>query len=425
MSGAFGTGLTPRDSEALWRIAAIERFGRSSLVSQGWEPFTPMRQYGVFASKWPRGDTTLWTIVNRNHYAVGGRALTVPRLPGMRYFDIWHGVELHGEVANGEETLSVDIDADGYGAIFATTNGQCGSGRNCSVRHEGARAARPLSSFSQVWTSLPQQMLPIAPTRVPTGTPPGMSRIPGANFLFRVNGVMIEGANDEGVDVQYPGEPSARRFHERTIRIPAFWIDTTPVTNAAFKRFLDATAYRPADDHNFLRDWKDRAFPEGWDDKPVTWVSIEDARAYATWAGKRLPHEWEWQYAAQGTDGRAYPWGDALVPANMPTPDSGRRALPASDVRAHPDGASPFGVLDMIGNVWQWTDEWRDDHTRSAILRGGSHYQPTGARWYFPQAYKLSEHGKYLLMAPSIDRSGTIGFRCVIDDEVSLGKLKK
>jgi hypothetical protein len=65
-------------------------------------------------------------------------------------------------------------------------------------------------------------------------------------------------------------------------------------------------------------------------------------------------------------------------------------------------------VLDLVGNVWQWTDEWEDDHTRAAIPRGGSHYQPQGARWYFPQAYRLSQHGKYLLMAPdgSLGRGG-------------------
>ena len=88
---------------------------------------------------------------------------------------------------------------------------------------------------------------------------------------------------------------------------------------------------------------------------------------------------------------------------------------PPSDVDAHPNGASPFGVMDMVGNVWQWTDEYVDDHTRAAILRGGSHYRPFGSIWYFPEAYKNTEHGKLLLMAPSYDRSGTVGFRCVKD----------
>jgi gamma-glutamyl hercynylcysteine S-oxide synthase len=238
------------------------------------------------------------------------------------------------------------------------------------------------------------------------------------------------------------------------MHIDAFWIDKYPVTNAEFKRFLDATHYYPADDHNFVRDWTHSAesdhsgesltYPDGWANKPVTWVSLEDAQAYAKWAGKRLPHEWEWQYAAQGTDGRRYPWGNSEGPAtpppsvqqtttaggspatpcptcppiftgSTPDPDHGRVALPPSDVNTHPYGQSPFGVEDLTGNVWQWTDEYIDEHTRFAILRGGSHYQPQGSRWYFPQAYELSQHGKYLLMAPSLDRSATVGFRCVED----------
>jgi gamma-glutamyl hercynylcysteine S-oxide synthase len=144
-------------------------------------------------------------------------------------------------------------------------------------------------------------------------------------------------------------------------------------------------------------------------------VSLEDARAYAAWASKRLPHEWEWQYAAQGTDGRLYPWGNEWESEAVPPPDKGRTLTPPPNVATYPKGASPFGVLDLVGTVWQWTDEYVDDHTRAAILRGGSYYQPQGSLWYFPQAYRLNEHGKYLLMGPSIDRSGAVGFRCAVD----------
>jgi formylglycine-generating enzyme required for sulfatase activity len=242
-----------------------------------------------------------------------------------------------------------------------------------------------------------------------------MVRISGGDYDFQVSGIEIEGGNDPGVDVQYPWEDTARRFHRHRMQIHSFYIDRTPVTNAEFAKLLNSTHYRPKDDHNFLRDWKNGTYPQGWDNKPVTWVSIEDARAYAAWSQKRLPHEWEWQYAAQSTDGRPYPWGNDWNPLSLTPVDSGPVMRPLADVTAFPKGASPFGVLDLVGNVSQWTDEYRDPHTRAAILRGGAAYQPSGSIWYFPQTYRLDEHQKYLLMSPGHDRSGTVGFRCVVD----------
>ncbi len=196
-----------------------------------------------------------------------------------------------------------------------------------------------------------------------------------------------------------------------------FYLDKYPVTNAQFHKFLEATHYHPADDGDFLKDWVNGTFREGWANKPVTWVSLADARAYAKWAGKRLPHEWEWQMAAQYPDGRLYPWGNDWSALAVPFPDKGRTLRAPDDVGAHPAGASSLGVMDMVGNVWQWTDEYQDEHTRAAVVRGGSYYQPQGSIWYFPQAYRNDQHGKLLLMAPSYDRSGTLGFRCAADGE--------
>jgi formylglycine-generating enzyme required for sulfatase activity len=246
-------------------------------------------------------------------------------------------------------------------------------------------------------------------------------RIPAAEFDFVVQGIEIEGQTWEGLDVQYPWENSARRSHRHRMAIDPFCIDRYPVTNAQFKTFLDASGYVPADSHNFLRHWSGNKPRLGWEKKPVTWVSLEDARAYAKWAGKRLPHEWEWQYAAQGTDGRRYPWGNEWNADAAPTASLGREMPAPADVDAHPLGASPFGVLDLVGNVWQWTDEFVDAHTRAAIVRGGTAYQPQTSHWYFPPAYRLDQHGKLLLLAPLLlmapckDRSAGIGFRCVID----------
>jgi iron(II)-dependent oxidoreductase len=81
----------------------------------------------------------------------------------------------------------------------------------------------------------------------------------------------------------------------------------------------------------------------------VTWVSLEDARSCASWAGKRQPHEWEWQYAAQGADGRPYPWGREWDPDAVPVPDKSRNMRGPDPVNAHSKGVSPFGVMDMVG----------------------------------------------------------------------------
>jgi len=277
--------------------------------------------------------------------------------------------------------------------------------------------AKPLTAWSHQPTVLPQSMVEIPRTKPAAQAPAGMTRIPGGEFVFKVQGTEIEGGAAAGVDVQFSWEDVPRRFHEKVMQVAPFFIDTYPVTNAQFKAFLDATHYAPSDALYFLRDWKNGSFPQGWENRPVTWVSLEDARAYAKWAGKRLPHEWEWQLAAQGTDGRAYPWGNQWLPANVPTPDTGRTMRGPDPVDAHPQGASTYGVMDLVGNVWQWTDEFTDEHTRAAILRGGEYYQPQGSVWYFPLALRNDQHSKLLLMAPSYDRSGGVGFRCVRDAE--------
>ncbi|MBS1851084.1 MAG: SUMF1/EgtB/PvdO family nonheme iron enzyme [Acidobacteria bacterium] len=410
-------GITPRDGEATRRVATIERAVAPFLVSAGWEPHAPMLRDGVYSSRWPLGQQTVWTIVNRNEYDVPGRQIELPAQSGMRYFDLYHGVELQPEAGRaGKIVLSFPLEAHGFGALLASPASP-DAGIQSLMAKMKEMTSTPLSSYSHEWKVLTQQIVPIAATKPPSGAPAGMVKIPAAKFLFHVQGIEIEGFNDIGVDVQYPWEDTPRRFHEQQLDLKAFWIDKYPVTNAQFKKFMDATHYDPVDKLNFLRDWKDGAFPSGWDNKPVTWVSQEDARAYAAWAGKRLPHEWEWQYAAQGADGRLYPWGNEWNAAAVPVPDKGRTMRGPDAVDAHPQGASPFGVMDLVGNVWQWTEEFTDEHTRGGILRGGSYYQPQGSIWYFPQAYRNDQHGKLLLTSPSLDRSGGLGFRCVQDAE--------
>ena len=407
-------GITPRDGEATRRVATLERWLARFLVSADWQPFYPMLQYGVFSSRWPQADGTLWTIVNRNDYDTDGAQLRVPFQPGAHYYDAYHGVELAARRDGDQAVLSFALERHGVGAVLMTAAG-ADAATSAGLARMHAMTAQPLSAWPATWAALPQQATPVPPTRPVAVAPPGMVEIPAGPFEFHVRGVEIEGANGIGVDVAYPWENEARRFHQKSMAMVRFFMDRYPVSNAQFKAFMAASQYRPADPPNFLKDWRNGSYPAGWANKPVTWVGLEDARAYAAWAGKRLPREWEWQYAASGADGRAYPWGNEWNAGLVPAPAAGRRVAVPDDVDAHPGGASPFGVQDLVGNVWQWTDEYRDDHTRYAILRGGSSYRPSGSIWYFPQAYRNDEHGKLLLMAPGRDRAATLGFRCVVD----------
>ncbi|PCI32527.1 MAG: sulfatase-modifying factor protein [Alphaproteobacteria bacterium] len=407
--------LTPRAGETLRRISKIERKFSPLMVSQDWEPYAATLQFSVFATAFPSDKMTLWTVINRNEYEVAGDQLAVPHRAGRRYYDIWNGVELSPRLENDEAILNMPLESKGFGCILALEDGAAVDKFEEFLGEMKALAKVPLQSLSNVWKAIPQQIVPIEATKAVAAPPAGMVRIPAGQFDFRVNGIEIEGYTWDGVDFQYPWETSARRNHLHRMAMKPFHMDRNLVTNADYLEFVEGSGYYPLDDHNYLRDWQDGMPRPGWENKPVTWIGIEDARVYAAWAGKRLPHEWEWQYAAQGIDGRLFPWGNDWNADAVPAIDRGRNMQPPSDVGAHPAGASPFGVLDLVGNVWQWTDEFMDDHTRAAALRGGCSYNPTTSHWYFPQAYQLDQHGKYLLMAPSKDRSGKLGFRCVVD----------
>ena len=106
----------------------------------------------------------------------------------------------------------------------------------------------------------------------------------------------------------------------------------------------------------------------------------------------------------------------AKVAANYPPMSTGATCRGPQPVAAHaPQGDSPFGVSDLVGNVWQYTDEVRDEHTRAVILRGGSNYRPSGSKWYFPNQIELNTHNKYFLFSDRYERAATIGVRCVKD----------
>jgi iron(II)-dependent oxidoreductase len=421
-------GFTGHDAENLRRMAMIYRalpeFPRST-----WEPHAATLQpASVFASRWDLPHSgKVWTLVNRGDHDVFGAELEV-EYRGQHFYNLWSGEEIFPveKLINRltrHATLSFPIDAHGFAAVIETNEPPLvGSGLALLLPAMRDRARHHLAAEWREWSYLSQRMVLLAETPRKTVLPDEMLRIPAAkDWKFSVRGT--EGEALEGEDVQYPWETHPQREHEARRDIAAFYLDRTPVTNRQYKMYLEKYEFQPVDGHNFLRDWPGGKLTRELAEKAVTWVSIEEARAYCRSLGKRLPHEWEWQYAAQGSDGRPYPWGRVWEANRVPNPDLGRTRRPGPDVGSFPTGASPFGALDMIGLIWQWTDEFYDLHTRAAVLKGGSYFQPSGSPWYFPTTngeadnpasrghFRVDEHGKYLL----IDRSGTIGFRCAAD----------
>jgi iron(II)-dependent oxidoreductase len=195
-------GVTPRDAEAARRIVTIEREVAPFLASPEWEPFFPVLRFGIFASRWPLGEQTVWTIVNRNEYDVSGPQIELPATRGMKYFDLYHGTELDPERRGERIVLNFDIDAKGYGAVLATkTAPDSASTLHALMLKMRSMTEKPLIGYSNEWAFLPQQLVPIAATKVSATAPENMVKVPAGDFVFRVNGIEIEGGDQPGVDV--------------------------------------------------------------------------------------------------------------------------------------------------------------------------------------------------------------------------------
>ena len=203
---------------------------------------------------------------------------------------------------------------------------------------------------------------------------------------------------------------------QQEVDLEAFYIDEFEVTNADYQKFIDATG------HPVPRHWETRKYPEGEDNLPVVYVNWKDANAYCRWAGKRLPTEIEWEKAARGTDARIWPWGNEfdITKCNV---ESWEGSGP-KPVGSYSQCVSPYGVYDMAGNVWEWTDSWYDAYPGSTfkseefgqkyrVLRGGSWYyydslNPIGARTP-SRDIGTENHLSYI-----------VGFRCAIGkDEIA------
>jgi formylglycine-generating enzyme required for sulfatase activity len=218
-----------------------------------------------------------------------------------------------------------------------------------------------------------------------------------------------------------------------TVAMPKIYMDKYPVTNLQFKTFLDASGYQPKDTTNFLKYWKNKTIVKGEEYFPVIYVTLEDAKAYAAWAKKRIPSEMEWQYAAQTEKVNEWPWVQQTPVRRIETEITNTLSVwklegiepdrcnlgdgKLYSVGKYPKGENAYGLSDLVGCVWQLTNDEYDNTTyRYIMVRGGSYFLPSSSFWYVQGGPRELNFRQYLLrVSPSLERKATVGFRCVKD----------
>ncbi|MBN1107280.1 MAG: SUMF1/EgtB/PvdO family nonheme iron enzyme [Bacteroidales bacterium] len=433
------------------------RQNNDAFLDKDWTPLLETMVDNIYVNKWNSGEKTLFTILNMRHEGFSGRLFKTPFREDRHYVSLWNhenilpsaegddlyissttggwlaglsGTRMEGSVdciaelpdilQSRLEGDSIKLMAPAKGRVFFWKGNPSYKTENRQFRivSDTAVCVRDLFGYYEgkiviqlldgkilkdenvinIKGGKPRLVSRTERTERADLVPDAMVLVPGGTFTYDVS------TSEDFIPYPTPGS--------RQVTVDTFLIDRYPVTNARYYEFITKSGYVPADTVNYLRHWGSVIYRQGQDNYPVVYVSYEDMKAYAAWAGKRLPTEDEWQLAAQGTDGRKWPWGNDFHGTNCnnafgrPTP-----------VDAFPKGQSQAGVMDLVGNVWQMTNDMYFNGTNYiTVIRGGSYYNPDSSWWYIkggPQS--LDRTQIMLLVSPGYDRSSTVGFRCVKD----------
>jgi iron(II)-dependent oxidoreductase len=446
-----------KDMDLLAHTTFILRQNNDAFLDKDWTPLIRTKVDNVFVNRWSSGKKKIYTVLNMRQEGYSGILFRVADTSGRHFVSLWNHKEL--KPARSGNDFYVRAEAEGWNSSYTGTRKE-GSvdcigefprliksdlkGDSLTIKLDNAgkvliyKGEPSYQSEFKEYENVRDTTLSIKSlfgyyegkiviqlvkdnilkdervhvllgdepwiiskltrTARSVDIPDNMELVPAASLLLHLE------SNDDFIPYPNLGNDS--------IRVDSFLIDRFPVTNAQYYEFLSQSGYWPADTSRYLRNWQNGMYRQGQEDYPVVYLSYEDMQAYAKWAGKRLPTQAEWQLAAQGTDNRKWPWGNEFHGTycnnsfDRPTP-----------VDAFMKGQSPYGVADLVGNVWQMTnDMYFNGNYYFTIIRGGSYFKPESSWWYIqggPQP--LDKTQMMLLVSPGFDRSATVGFRCVRD----------
>lgn len=462
------------------RSVRILREHTSLFNGQDWTPLYPSFKNGILINRWPGMLKEIYTVYNSLPSGYRGQLFEAPDGPG-HWVDLWNHKELDPETVEGKVRISLELEP--YPQSWQGTNNE-GSmgvlgrfGNLLKVRlHRGDLLDLSAMAGTKIllWAGAPSYSKTPSRLDIRSRTVNLTNSFPGhegdyviqlfdsleliderivtidpatARYLTAVNKSSRHDLSPEMVQIpadtftfysthgdEFIPYPSWSEGSHHTM--PSFYMDRHPVTNKEFETFLLKSKYKPKNREGFLKHWDKGKLPKGLENHPVVYVSREDIQAYCAWAGKRLPTEIEWQYAAQTSKRNPWPWGEEAgiqgvkseiitgtlthttftgFDSTLANPGNGK----PDPVGAYPKGKNPFGLTDLVGSVWQMTaDHYRSGSYEYLILKGGSYYKPTASWWYVqggPQS--LAWKQMLLLVDEGFERKGTVGFRCVRDKE--------
>ncbi len=456
------------DLSYLSRTTFILRQNNDSFLDNDWTPFISTTMDNVFVNKWNSGTKTIFTILNMKPEGFQGKLFKVTDFAGKHFVSLWNHENIDPVIENG--TAYLTASAEGW---LPSSSGTRKEGSlDCiaqlpeiirsSLKGDSLQIHNPGNGVVSMWIGNPSYKARHFDLKFNRDTTFRVTNLIGnyegkivlqyleKNLLMDENVVKIAGGKPwliskvtstplaSAIPADMVLVPKVSITYNLTTRedfipypeinrdissvVDSFLIDKYPVTNSQFHDFILKSGYRPVDTTNYLKHWISGMFKQGQDNYPVVYISYEDVVSYTKWAGKRLPTQAEWQLAAQGTDKRKWPWGDEFHATRC---NNGFDRL--TPVDAFSKGASPYGVMDLVGNVWQMTNDiYSDGPYNFMIIRGGSYWLPDSSWWYIeggPQS--LDKTQIMLMVSPGFDRCSTVGFRCVKDLDAKVFKGKR